>query len=231
MTKSIAIGIDMPDDFPTEAHNEVVERLGRYPSVPEIAAGWNAVAIRFKSVANADARYTVSMKSELADSSPDERVIQQEELFAFFMNGYAALESFAYAVFAMGAMLCPADFPMKTLKDVKKITLRIARNCFTTSISGTVAGALTALIDDPKFEQWGAIRNELVHRCEPPRHIHITLGARTPHKRVWEIAEIEGGLIIDAQTTASHRRWLATALTNCVTEAKTFVAANFALNP
>jgi hypothetical protein len=28
MMKSIALGIDMPDDFPTEAHNEVVEKLG-----------------------------------------------------------------------------------------------------------------------------------------------------------------------------------------------------------
>ena len=146
------------DDFPTDAHNEVVGILGPRQGVSEIAAGWNAVAIRFKSAANADERYTVSIRSEEAFNSPDERVVQQEALFAFFMNGYAALESFAYAAFAMGSMLRPADFPMGTPNDLRAINLKTASSRFTTSFSGTeMAAALSALIDDPECDRWGDI--------------------------------------------------------------------------
>jgi hypothetical protein len=176
MTISHAIGIDMPSDFRTDAHNEVVKKLRPYQAsnpdtLSELAAGWNAVAIRFKSLAKADEGYTVSIKSKEAFSSPDERVIQQEALFAFFVNGYAALESFGYAAFAMGAMLRPADFPMSTQTDLRAINLNTIKSRFTTNFSGTVIQAtLSALVGDPNFCRWRFIRNVLAHRSEPPRH-------------------------------------------------------------
>ena len=229
MTKSFAIGIDMPDDFPTDAHNEVVEKLGPCPARSEIgaelAAGWNAVAIRFKSAVNADERYTVSIKSREALGSADELVVQQEALFAFFMNGYAALESFAYAAFAIGALLLPADFPMSTEANRRAIDLKKVKSSFTTSFSGTAIEArLSALVVDPKFDQWGRIRNVLAHRAQPPRRHDITVGRTTPDKTVWEITD---GLTIDDKTTAFRRSWLAATLDECVTAAAAFVTANF----
>jgi hypothetical protein len=232
MGKSAAIGIDMPNDFHTDAHNEVVTKLGPYKpqSAPNViwdglVSGWNAVAIRFKTVANADEKYTVSIRSKEAFSSSDERVVQQEALFAFFVNGYAALESFAYAAFAMGAMLRPADFPMSTQADLRVINLNTTNSRFTTNFSGTVIQAtLSALVRDANFCRWGLIRNVLAHRSEPPRQYHLTVGGRAPHKAVWEIID---GVSIDDQTTASNRRWLATALAECITAAEAFVTANF----
>src|SRR5262249_1795612 len=138
MTISNAIGINMPPDFPTDAHNEVVEKLGPYqPQNPrllsEVAAAWNAVAIRFKTVANADERYTFSIMSNEASSSPDERVVQQEALFTFFVNGHAALESFAYAAFAIGAMLRPAHFPMNRRENLRAVNFKNTKSRFTTN--------------------------------------------------------------------------------------------------
>jgi hypothetical protein len=231
MTMSNAIGIDMPNDFRTDAHNEVVKKLDFYqPSNPdiwsELAAGWKAVAIRFKAVANADQRYTVSINSKESFSSADEIVVQQEALFAFFVNGYAALESFGYAAFAMGAMLRPADFPMRTSAQLRAINLNATESRFTTKFRGTVIEAtLSALIADSNFKRWGLIRNVLAHRCEPPRHHYVARGGTTPYKTNWEIID---GVSIDAQTTAAYRRWLATILADCITAAEAFVTAKFA---
>lgn len=231
MTVSEAICIDMPNDFCTAAHNAVVRKLGPFrPRNPEIwselAAGWKAVAIRFKSLANADERYTVSIKSKEAYSSHYELLTQQEALFAFFMNGYAAFESFAYAMFAMGAMLRPDTFPMKTPGDRQAINPRKTKMSFTENFGGTAIEArLSALIGDPRFKRWGEIRNVLAHRCEPPRHHHLSVAGSTPRRTDWEILD---GLAIDDQTTASNRPWLATILGGCVTAAEAFATANFA---
>jgi hypothetical protein len=230
MMKSIALGIDMPDDFPTEAHNEVVEKLGSAPSKSEVggelAAGWNAVAIRFKSAANADEGYRLSTSSKEPLRSFDDLVVQQEALFAFFMNGYAALESFAYAAFALGAMLRPVDFPMDTEANRRAIDLRKTKSAFAATFSRTAIEArLSGLVVDPKFDQWGRIRNILAHRSHPPRHHYVTLGRTAPDKTIWEITD---GLTIDDQTTASRRSWLAAKVGECATAAAAFVTANFA---
>ena len=75
------IGIEMPSDFPTVPYNAVAGRLGgRYQSQNpvvwgEYAGGWNAVAIRFRTAAGADERFTASIKRTAAPPH-DERQAQ-----------------------------------------------------------------------------------------------------------------------------------------------------------
>jgi hypothetical protein len=230
VAKSDAIGIEMPKDFPTEAHNMLVRKLGHYqPSNPivwsELAAGWNAVATRFSSTANADQVFTASISSTNAFSSHDELHIQNESLFAFFVNGYAALESFAYAVFSIGALLRPSIFPMDTPAHLRAITPKATQSRFTDHFSNTSLEAkLSALLIDPKFERWGLIRNVLAHRAAPARHHHMHIGGSSPDKTDWEILD---GIALNEQTTASERPWLAKTLTGCVVAAADFATANF----
>ena len=65
------VGIAMPDDFPTNAHNSVHDRLREYrnrnpddPAWLECAAGWNAVARRFKTMATADEEFAQQIIAE-----------------------------------------------------------------------------------------------------------------------------------------------------------------------
>jgi hypothetical protein len=88
MAVAQTIGIEMPDDFPTAAYNAVYVRLGRYqPRNPalwgEYAGGWNAVAIRFRTAASADEKFTASITRNFA-ASLDERQLEEEALFSFF---------------------------------------------------------------------------------------------------------------------------------------------------
>ena len=101
MVISQTIGIDMPGDFPTIAHNAVNDKLKlcqpRNPKVwSEYAGGWNAIAFRFSAAADADATFTASVKLPVA--SLEEYQVQEKALFAFFVTGYAAIESFTYAL-------------------------------------------------------------------------------------------------------------------------------------
>ena len=94
-----AIGIEMPEDFPTAAHNAVCETLGphqpRNPSVwREYAGGWNAVAIRFRTAADADNDFTSSICQSSAHPPPAERQAQEAALFSFFVSGYSASKAF-----------------------------------------------------------------------------------------------------------------------------------------
>lgn len=220
----------MPEDFATVAHNVVVAQMSpfqpRNPDIfSELVGGWKAVAIRFKTATKADERFTVSIRSATASASFEEREIQEEALFAFFVNGYAAIESYVYAAFAMGAMLLPADFPMATPKDLKAINPRQTQRCFTKRFPGTrIEAKLTALLADPSFERWGLVRNVLAHRSTPARHHHLNVGDERPDKTEWEVM---GGIILDTQTTASRRPWLASTLTECVEAAAVFATADF----
>jgi hypothetical protein len=126
------IGINMPDDFPTDAYNSVHDRLREYRNRNpdsaawlEYAAGWNAVASRFKTMAEADKQFTLQLTTQGArrDSLLHyEMQMQEEYLYRFFMSGSSVIESFCYAVFAMGALLYPQKFPMLTSKQMRKIT-------------------------------------------------------------------------------------------------------------
>jgi hypothetical protein len=134
MAISKIIGIDMPDDFPTTAHDAVGVKLGPYqPGKPgvwtEYGGGWNAIAFRFKTAAIANDRFTASIR-QFPQPPLDEYQVQEEALFVFFVAGFAAIESFAFALFALGAMLQPANFPMSTATNLQAIKPTLTKNKF-----------------------------------------------------------------------------------------------------
>jgi len=131
MVMSLPIGIDMPDDFPTLAHNSVTGTLSTYQRHalwPECAAGWNGVARRFFAAAKADASFTGSITVNGTGPTLDERQTQEEALFVFFVAGLSAIESLAYTLYAVGAMLQPGHFPMSLPCHFKAINPKFTRD-------------------------------------------------------------------------------------------------------
>jgi hypothetical protein len=237
MATSQTIGIDMPEDFPTTAHNAVNVKLGSYqtraPSMwAEYASGWNAVAIRFKTTTAADAMFTASI-SRFSRPTHDEYQVQNEELFSFFVNGYATIESFSYALFAMGGLLRPADFSMCIPDQLRAITPSLTRKKYATHFLDTaVEQALSALLDDPTYKEWGYIRNVLAHRTAPSRQYFMSIteglqGDSTPPDDPDPVWQISGGLPLNEHTTSEKRAWLVRHLTDCVHATVSFVNAQF----
>jgi hypothetical protein len=236
MTLAQTIGIDMPHDFPTSAYNAVNVKLGperpRDPDVwGEYGAGWNAVASRFKMVADADDRFTRLIRQ---NPSHNDIQAQQEALFTFFVGGYAVIESYAYATYAIGALIRPTDFPMLTDNDLRSISPISTQRKYAAHFVGTsIDLELTSFIEpnvDPAFQEWGLIRNVLAHRIAPSRRIHVSIheGPRpdtTPVRPTeWKIM---GGLVLNERTTSDRRAWLAKTLVRLVNAADAFAQTHF----
>jgi hypothetical protein len=239
------VGIEMPDDFPTSAYNSVRDRLRGYsdrnPDATawvEYGAGWNAVARRFKTMAEADERFTHQIIREQARKAAgkgsltdNEMQLQEECLYTFFLNGYSTIESFCYAVFALGSLLRPAKFPVSTPDQLQAITPTLSQQKYASEFPGSsLSAVLTSLIPrdaDLAYENWGKIRNILAHRVAPRRTIHLHLheapGADTTIDRPTEWGEIA----LDERTTKDRRAWLAVTLTRCVEAAHTFANDHF----
>jgi hypothetical protein len=108
------VGIQMPADFPLAVYNDIVAHVvplqPRFPDAYRHNAGaWNAVAIRFRSAAEADDAFQSSLNEP---NSIDQRFRQEAALFQFFTNSVSLLDSCAYALHSLGNMVDAAAFPL-----------------------------------------------------------------------------------------------------------------------
>jgi hypothetical protein len=239
------VGIAMPDDFPTNAYNSVHDRLREYrnrnpddPAWLEYAAGWNAVASRFKTMATADEEFAqqiiaeqVRQGSGKGSLSHDEMQLQEEYLYSFVLNGYSTIESFCYATFALGALLRPTKFPMSTDAHLQAINPALSQQKYASEFPGSsVSLILTSLVPrgaDLAYQNWGKMRNVLVHRIAPRRshyaHVHEGPGPDPMIDRPTEW----GNIVLDERTTKDRRAWLAATLTRCIDAARSFSDEHF----
>lgn len=234
MTIANTIGIEMPPEFPTNAYNavndKIKERHAQGAPWKEYAGGWNAVAIRYRAAADADDAFTASIGQGTGPSSA-ERFAQETALFSFFVNGLASIESFGYALHAIGAMLRPAEFPMATPDELRAVKPAVVRDRFAGQFPGAaVTASFAGLVIHGTFKEWSDIRNVLAHRQAPPRDHYVSVnegpqeGANDADWTAWRVL---GGLALNDRTTTDKRVWLAGQLTDCVLAAKQFVMANF----
>jgi hypothetical protein len=90
--------LDMPPDFPAEKFEAVYKKLrdaysGR-PQHEELVVGaLNAVAYRFKSLAECDESFTDLIKAHASDQR---RYEQERDLFGFFSNFYSVFDAFCF---------------------------------------------------------------------------------------------------------------------------------------
>jgi hypothetical protein len=220
-------GLDMPADFPTDRYNAIDHAITphreKYPDVwPQYAAAWSGVTHRYFSAAAADDRFRVSIKQQ-PGPPPPERQPQEEDLFLFFVAGLAAIESFTYATYAVGAMLDSTAFPFSTPDDRRKVTPKTTSERLSKRFGGTsIAARFAGLLKDKEFKTWSDIRNEQAHRLVAPRHHHLG-GADEPYV-VWGATH---ELPMNDKTTAYFRSWLGVTFGQMAADLDDFVRVNF----
>jgi hypothetical protein len=211
-------GIQMPADFPLAAYNDINAHIGplqpRFPDAYRHKAGaWNAVAIRFRSAAEADDVFQSSLNEP---SSVEQRFRQEVALFQFFTNAVSVLDSCAYALHALGNMIDPAAFPLtgQNLRTAhfrgvaKSFEERFPADPLTVALVSSNADALATELRD--------FRNFLTHRVASTRsYVMATSGPNPPVR--WEIGHLEAlsgvqAIQIDSQLTGQYRSWLSSRL-------------------
>ncbi len=189
------VGIDMPDDFPADAYNEVhavvSPKREPYPAPwPEWAGGWNAVAYRFMACAEHDTAFSESTRCNGNSPAPFERYIQDNEVFGFFVTGLATIESLCYGVHAIAAMMDPKQFPMDDESAKRSVTPVSTASRFSGAFpDDRITAALKSLLADTRFDAWVACRNVLAHRVAPARN-HFR-GGEFSGKAFWPEVEVK----------------------------------------
>lgn len=206
------IGLQMTDDFPIDSYKAVHERVCSNSNTEselwsEYAGAWNAIAYRFQALTDHGTAFSESIRRSGDGPPQPERYIQERELFAFFINGLATIESFCYGLFSIGSIVDSVAFPVATPKDLKLINVERTGVEFKKTFPGKgVTMALERLIDSNEYAKWKEIRNILAHRSAPGRIIYLSSGSPAAAAQ-WKI-----GIPLDETTTKSRREWLAKTL-------------------
>jgi hypothetical protein len=216
------VGIRMPADFALEPyeviHRQMTAHLARTPWL-EWAGAWNAIAYRFVSMADHDAAFRRLIARSDAPPPP-ERYRQERELFGFFVNGLAVVESVSYGAFAMASIHDPTGFPMTTPGQKKAVTPTLTADRFRKSTLGTEFSAkISGLINSTEFREWSDVRNVVAHRVSPARV--IWRGGEKSGQAHWM------DIPLNDATTTTRRQWLSTELAELLRAVAVFARAAF----
>jgi hypothetical protein len=222
------VGLIMPNDFPVVYYEAVSKALIPHKEVEahketwaQFAAAWNGLAYRYLSCWEHNSGFTKAIRKSGKSPLPPQRYIQERELFNFFTSGLAALECFSFGVYAIGAILKPEFFPMKSEDDMRKIKLKLTANMYEKSFPQQgITSALKNTAKSSQLGEWRDIRNILIHRSAPGRKFHI--GGESHGLAIWN-AKIE----INEKTTSVKYEWLTSTLVKLVSAADEFTSKHF----
>lgn len=177
------------------------------------------------SILSSDASFTKSFRRGGKAPPPNERYVQERELFGFFVTGVSAIECFCYSLFAVGGMLKPEEFTISEPGQLKAITPHKTTAQFAKVFSHVeVTHALGELLHDDRYDEWCTIRNILAHRLAPGRQFTQSFPPQPLDEHVlWT----EGAIPIDIATTSTRRAWLATTIRQLLNATDAFTAHHF----
>lgn len=224
------VGLVPPVDFPAIAYDAVIQRLGglgqNYPDAWGVyVGGWNGLGRRFISCAYYDETFTESLQKFAGAPSYQERQLQEHALFGFFVTGLSTIESFCYALHAIGSMINPSVFPVRTPQSKRNICPKSVLKGFLSEpkLSGDqMTSTLRAVLDSSEYDQWKDIRNLLIHREAPPRLIRLSVGGSSGSDDLW-VEDIP----VNARTTRSRREWLSATMASLLCATDEFTARHF----
>jgi len=232
------VGLEMPDDFPCSPYDAIHKRVsGRFQNPSDLLdqylGAWNAIAYRFASCTAHDTRFTETTRRVAGSPGHEDRYVQDDALFGFFVTGLSSIESFFYGLHAIAAVINGGAFPMQTEGERRKVTPEKTIDRFASAfpadsilIAFNQIGARNPQqpnqwLDTPAYGEWKSARNILAHRVAPGRILYgTTAPIPTPDAVVKEL-----NIPINETTTSGRRQWLASTLTALMQAAENFASS------
>lgn len=231
----MTVGLSMPPGFPAQAYEAVHQRVSeKAPNDPDLQeqwrGAWNGVAYRFLAASDASAVFTASVSTAGDAPEAPERYRQEAAIFAFFVNALSVLDSFGYAVHALGALAVPEAFSLATPDDRKNARLAAAAERYTTiAATASISSELGSVLSSSEFAEIRTARNVLAHRAAPGRDVHLSAGGGPPPPpTAWRLRTHDGvDIPLDSTTTDARLRWLSEALERLTRAADEFARARW----
>jgi hypothetical protein len=199
---------ELPRDFAIEPFKSTYDRIrdASFANFEDYVSSWLATEYRFCVCAEHDRSFTYYI-NRIAGRPVTTQYILQRELFGFFVNGLAALESCCYSLFIIGVLLNPHDFPRLTPQVMQSITPDKTTKQFKQAFSNaSVTTALDKLITTQEFKEWKRIRNIIAHRLLPATTEYVSNDPVSP--KLLAVTWLDN-IILDTKTTTVRRAWLA----------------------
>ena len=207
---------------PYEAvHAVVVARWSTAASYQQYSGAWNALAYRFHGAVEAGTKFQKLLRDSGSHPAPQQRFHQEEALFNFFSNGFAAFEALFYGLFAIGSCIDPGAFRLETQKEQQRVSPSHTNETFKRAFaSDPILSAFANVFSDPAYQRWRDMRNVLTHRAAPGRRMYVGIGRNDAPPVEWKL----NGLPLDAVLVPSHLAELASLIADVLSAAATFVA-------
>jgi hypothetical protein len=217
-------GLSTPNDFPASPFEALYKKLGgAYGGRPEydvlVFGALNAITYRFHALAEYDRRFTASINAQGTDFGQPSRYEQERDLFGFFSNAHSVFDAFCFALFAVGALIQPADFPLATDEDEQKVNWGGTRKAYRRAFpADPILSVLENMAKDTALIKLRTIRNILTHRGVRGRALMAITGPSASSDRIPRLH-----ISLDVRTTSTPRSQVAGLLCFGLEAAHTFV--------
>lgn len=217
-------GLNAHQDFPAtpyeSVHVQVGSRWSQEASYFHYAGAWNALAYRFHGAVDAGVRFQKSLNDFGSHPAPRQRYQQEEALFNFFSNGFAAFEAMFYGLFAVGSFIDPKAFLLTTPKEQQRVSPSHTADAFKRAFpNDPILDAFTNLFADPSYQRWREMRNVLTHRSAPGRRVYVGIGTDDAPPVEWKLNDLP----LDAALVPRHQGELAHLIADVVLAADRFL--------
>jgi hypothetical protein len=162
-------GMVVPPSFPARSYNDlhqhVMGRNGGNPSLGLYGGAWNALSYRYAEARECADYFAEHFTLHGSGPPPPERYKQEKALFDFYSSVTSCFDAYGFAVFAMASLRQPANFPLATDTDERRVTLKSLLKKLNQHCAGdALIASLDALLADPRYLRIDARRNVLTHR-------------------------------------------------------------------
>jgi len=230
-TKLTSVGCDVPDDFPSEWHEEIKKLLIKYkePNLTEwesFSVGWNGLVYRYRAMTEYDEIFTTSISKFGSSPRPEERYHQDKALFGFFVNAVSVIECFFYAVYWISIITKPNLSPTSA-KNLKFLyAANITEKYEHEFPKETLTKKLRAFVGCPQYINMKDMRDVLSHRGKLPRNFYQggeRHGKTTMPNNPKDLSSKWAyDNFIDEETTAKLHKFLSTELESLTSETVNF---------
>lgn len=187
------------------------------------AGGWNAVQFRSIGCETCMAEYTKLFAQHGAAPATPVHAAQENALYGFFSYAQSTIESWFFAMHALGAMQKPSEFPMVTAANLRNVNPILVLQRFASTCPNTaITKAMQATLSDPTYDEWKTLRNLLQHRVAPGRH-HYWPSRSTPPDADWGGTKI----ILNHDTLSIRYPWLMTTIDTLLKACDIYTAKRF----
>jgi len=171
-TKKVRIiDVYVPLDFPSRTCEEILSGVVKQISdnnpeenskFYEFAYAWESVAYKFTTLTYDQYEFSDSIREfGLAPQNAHGKAVQDNSLFSFFVNSHSVVESLCYALYFLGSLKHPDEFPTN-LENLNMISPKKVRDLFKKNFNQELVTAeLNTLIESTQYFEMNQVRNRL----------------------------------------------------------------------